>query len=64
VVEVTHARKPGRDAADHEIVRRLRAHAAPGTVKVATSDRALAEQVWASGAAVVGADEFRRRIDG
>ncbi|HSO98744.1 MAG TPA: NYN domain-containing protein [Solirubrobacteraceae bacterium] len=64
VIEVAHAPRPGRDAADHEIVRRLRAHPAPASVRVATSDRALAEQVWAAGAAVVGAEEFRRRVDG
>src|SRR5947209_17615971 len=62
VIEIAHAPRPKRDAADEEIVRRLRAHPAPGTVKVVTSDRVLADQAWAAGAAVVGAEEFRRRL--
>jgi len=63
VIEIAHAPRPKRDAADEEIVRRLRAHPAPGTVKVVTSDRVLADQAWAAGAAVVGAEEFRRRLE-
>jgi predicted RNA-binding protein with PIN domain len=63
VIEVTHAPKPKRDAADDEIVRLLKADAQPGSVRVVTSDRGLAERVSALGAAVVGADSFRTRLE-
>jgi uncharacterized protein YaiI (UPF0178 family) len=63
VVEVAHAPRPGADAADGEIVRRLRADAAPGSVRVVTSDRVLADLARAAGAAVVPADSFRSQID-
>ncbi len=64
VVEVAHAPKPGRNAADDEIVRRLRDDEAPHEVRVVTSDRGLAERAYAAGATVEGADSFRSRIDG
>jgi predicted RNA-binding protein with PIN domain len=63
VIEIAHAPKPGRDAADHEIIRRLELDPNPGVVRVATSDRWLAERASALGAAVVGADTFRTRLD-
>jgi uncharacterized protein YaiI (UPF0178 family) len=63
VIEVAHAPRPRRDAADDEIVRRLRLEPAPGTVRVVTSDRWLAEQASALGAAVHGADGFRSMIE-
>jgi predicted RNA-binding protein with PIN domain len=63
VVEVAHAPRPGADAADSEIVRRLRADAQPGTIRVVTSDRLLADLARAAGAAVVPADAFRSQID-
>jgi predicted RNA-binding protein with PIN domain len=63
VVEVAHAPRPGADAADSEIVRRLRADAQPGTIRVVTSDRLLADLARATGAAVVPADAFRSQID-
>jgi predicted RNA-binding protein with PIN domain len=63
VIEVTHAPKPKRDAADDEIVRLLKADSQPGSVRVVTSDRGLAERVSALGAAVVGADSFRSRLE-
>jgi predicted RNA-binding protein with PIN domain len=63
VIEVTHARKPGRDAADDEIVRRLKAEAEPHVVRVVTSDRALADRAYIAGATVEGADSFRTRIE-
>jgi predicted RNA-binding protein with PIN domain len=53
----------GRDAADDEIARLVAADAAPATLTVVTSDRALAERVRASGAAVLGARGFRARLD-
>ena len=63
VIEVTHAPKPRRDAADDEIVRRLRADPDPAAVRVVTSDRWLADRAWAAGASVEGADSFRSRIE-
>src|SRR5256885_11246981 len=47
VIEVTHAPRPKRNAADDEIVRRLRDDRDPAAVRVVTSDRALAERAWA-----------------
>ncbi len=63
VIEVAHAPRPKANAADDEIVRRLRADPEPGRVRVVTSDRWLADQAWAAGASVEGADSFRTRID-
>ena len=63
VIEVAHAPKPKRDAADDEIVRRLRKEPDPADVRVVTSDRWLADQAWAAGASVEGADWFRTRIE-
>jgi predicted RNA-binding protein with PIN domain len=64
VVEVTHARRPRPNAADDEIVRRLRADPDPANVRVVTSDRWLADRAWAAGASVEGAESFRNRLDG
>jgi predicted RNA-binding protein with PIN domain len=63
VIEVAHAPRPKPDAADDEIIRRLRADPNPGRVRVVTSDRWLADAAWAAGASVEGADSFRSRID-
>jgi hypothetical protein len=63
VIEVAHAPRPRRDAADDEIIRRLRAEPAPGSVRVVTSDRWLADRASAAGAGVEGADFFRRRLE-
>lgn len=63
VIEVTHARSPGRDAGDHEIVRLLALSANPAAVRVVTSDRWLAERAELHGATVEGADSFRTRIE-
>ena len=63
VIEVAHAPRAGRDAADQEIVRRLGREPQPGTVRVVTSDRWLAEQAALAGAAVHGADMFRAMLD-
>ena len=62
VIEVAHAPKPGPDAADHEISRRVEAEPNRTAVVVATSDRWLADRVSALGAAVVGAETFRSRL--
>jgi uncharacterized protein YaiI (UPF0178 family) len=63
VIDVAHAPRPKRDAADDEIVRILRADPDPSRVRVVTSDRGLADQAWAAGASVVGADSFRTRLE-
>jgi predicted RNA-binding protein with PIN domain len=63
VIEVTHAPRPKADAADDEIVRLLKNHANPATVRVVTSDRALADRVGALGATVERAAAFRTRIE-
>jgi predicted RNA-binding protein with PIN domain len=64
VIEVAHAPKPKRDAADDEIVRRLRSEPHPEQVLVVTSDRWLADRASAAGATVVGARSFRTRLEG
>jgi predicted RNA-binding protein with PIN domain len=63
VIEVAHAPKPKRNAADDEIVRRLRADRDPASVMVVTSDRWLADRAAATGAGVLGAESFRMRLD-
>lgn len=63
-VEVLWAERPGRDAADDEIVRRLPQWVAAGEgVTVVTSDRGLAARAEAAGAAVEPARPFRRGLD-
>ena len=62
-MSVAHAPKPRRDAADDEIVRRVRQEPNPAAVRVVTSDRWLAEQAGHLGAAVHGADTFRSLLD-
>ncbi len=51
VIDVLHAPKPKANAADDEIVRLLRADPNPAAVRVVTSDRWLADQARAAGAA-------------
>ena len=63
-IEIAHAPRSGPNAADQEIVRRLRDDPQPEEVKVVTSDRALAEQVRSLGASVEPAHGFRRLIEG
>ncbi len=63
VIEVAHAPRPKADAADDEIIRRLKRHPQPGRVRVVTSDRSLAGRAWAAGASVEGAESFRARIE-
>ncbi|MGI8580235.1 MAG: NYN domain-containing protein [Solirubrobacteraceae bacterium] len=63
VITVAHAPRPKANAADDEIVRRLSRDPDPGAVRVVTSDHALADQVRARGAGVIGADAFRAEID-
>jgi predicted RNA-binding protein with PIN domain len=63
-VEVAHAPRPRRDSADDEIVRRLLADPEPGTIRVVTSDRWLADRVHATGATVEPAEPFRTLLEG
>jgi predicted RNA-binding protein with PIN domain len=61
--EVAFATGEGRDAADAEIVRRVEAAEPPGSIRVVTSDAALAREVTARGAHVLAAGRFRRQLD-
>jgi predicted RNA-binding protein with PIN domain len=63
VIDVVHAPRPKRDAADDEIVRRLIADPQPALVRVVTSDRWLADRASAAGATVEGSMSFRTRIE-
>ncbi|MGI9099917.1 MAG: NYN domain-containing protein [Solirubrobacteraceae bacterium] len=63
VVDVAHASHRGANAADHEIVRRIDADDDPSAIRVVTSDRVLADQARARGAAVHPAESFRNEID-
>ena len=63
VIEVAHAPKPKANAADDEIIRRLKADPEPHQIRVVTSDRALVERAYAAGATVESADSFRTRIE-
>ena len=63
VIEVAHAPRAGANSADDEIVRRLDADPQPGRTWVVTSDRLLADQARAAGAAVESAEAFRSRIE-
>ena len=60
---VAFASQPGRNAADDEIVRVLAADPAPGSVRVVTSDKRLAERARLLGARVRSSAGFRRRLD-
>ncbi|HUR86423.1 MAG TPA: NYN domain-containing protein [Solirubrobacteraceae bacterium] len=63
VIDVAHATRHGANAADHEIVRRIDADENPSGLRVVTSDRVLADQARARGAAVHPAESFRNEID-
>src|SRR5205807_1153626 len=58
VITVANAPSPRRDAADDEIIRRLRTDPESAAVRVVTSDRWLADRASALGATVEGADGF------
>jgi predicted RNA-binding protein with PIN domain len=62
-VDVRFAARRGPDAADDDIAALAAADPDPGTLRVVTSDAALADRVAATGAAVVGAGAFRRTLD-
>ncbi len=61
--EVVFASTRGRDAADHDIAAMAESDADPATLRVVTSDRALADRVRAAGAEVMGSGPFRRQLD-
>jgi len=63
VIAITHAPKPRQDSADDEIIRLLRSDGEPGTVRVVTSDRWLADRAYAAGASVEPAAGFRSLIE-
>jgi predicted RNA-binding protein with PIN domain len=62
-LEVAIAPRRGRDAADDEIADRLDADPDPASIRVVTSDAALAARARERGAEVVGAGAFRRRLE-
>jgi predicted RNA-binding protein with PIN domain len=62
-VDVRFAARRGPNAADDDIAALAAADADPASLRVVTSDAALAERVTAAGAAVVGAGAFRRALD-
>jgi predicted RNA-binding protein with PIN domain len=64
VIAIAHAPKPRSDSADDEIIRMLRADPEPGSVRVVTSDRFLADRAYAAGATVEPASPFRSLIEG
>jgi uncharacterized protein YaiI (UPF0178 family) len=64
VIEIAHAPRARADAADDEIIRRLRTDPNPADVRVVTSDNWLADRASAEGASVEGAHGFRLRLDG
>ena len=63
-VEVLFASRRGRNAADDDIAALVESDADPAGISVVSSDGELARRVRDAGAAVVGAGEFRRRLDG
>lgn len=63
VIEVAYAPKARANAADDEIVRRLRASGDLSQTRVVTSDRVLADLAGAAGAAVTPASTFRAQLD-
>ena len=63
LIEVAHAPSPGPNAADDEIVRRVRADPNPNSIRVVTSDHLLSDLVRGLGATVEPASSFRDRIE-
>jgi predicted RNA-binding protein with PIN domain len=61
-VDVRFAPRPGRNAADDEIVRMVADDADPAGITVVTSDRALAERVRSRGAQVEPSRAFINSI--
>jgi predicted RNA-binding protein with PIN domain len=63
-VSVEFATRRGPNAADDDIAALVERDPEAGELTVVTSDRALAGRVRGAGAAVIGAADFRRRLDG
>jgi predicted RNA-binding protein with PIN domain len=63
VITIAHAPKAAANSADDEIVRLVHDDDNPGEIRVATSDRMLAERVRAAGASVYPAEQLRNQID-
>ncbi|HEX2214859.1 MAG TPA: NYN domain-containing protein [Mycobacterium sp.] len=63
VITVTHAPAAAPNSADDEIVRLVCSAEDPAAVRVATSDRALADRVRAAGASVFPAEAMRSLVD-
>jgi predicted RNA-binding protein with PIN domain len=63
-VSVEFASRRGPNAADDDIAALVEGDADPAGLTVVTSDRTLGERVRSAGATVVGAGDFRRRLDG
>ena len=63
LIEVAHAPRARRYAADDEIARRLRADRDPEQIRVVTSDRRLADQARFAGTTVEPAAAFRTRLE-
>jgi predicted RNA-binding protein with PIN domain len=63
VLEIASAPRPGPNAADNEIVRRLREDPEPEKIRVVTSDHALADQARFLNATIEPAEPFRRQIE-
>jgi predicted RNA-binding protein with PIN domain len=63
-VTVRFASRRGPNAADDDIAALVAADDDPAGLSVVTSDADLARRVREAGATVVGAGEFRRRLDG
>jgi len=62
-VQVRFASRRGPNAADADIAALAESDLDPGSLRVVTSDGALAGRVRSAGAEVVGAGSFRRRLD-
>src|SRR4051794_21544002 len=62
-VDVRFAARRGPDAADDDIAALAAADGEPASLRVVTSDAALADRVTAAGATVLGAGAFRRVLD-
>jgi predicted RNA-binding protein with PIN domain len=62
-VQVLFARRAGRDAADDRIVELVTGDEDPASLRVVTSDRALAERVTTADATTEGARAFLRRLE-
>jgi predicted RNA-binding protein with PIN domain len=63
-VTVQFASRRGPNAADDDIAALVESDGDPAELSVVTSDSDLARRVRDAGATVVGAGEFRRRLDG